>query len=436
MKCSAVEIDFCRRYLAPAVALLVVPVSAFAIQGDYTVGIEAEYSDNIGLSETNAESDTALSIFGGFLVEHESANLDADVRSLLEFKNYTNNTFSNETLGSLRANLNWKPYPGRFHWRLEDYFTQTRRIASAPFTPNNRADTNAFSTGPDLFVRIDNASRLQFQGRYSDYYFEDSIADSQRAMGSVAWIRAIRPELDLSANLVYEDADFTEAATPDFKRTDAFLRGSGRHGRSRLTVDVGGSSLERDNADDVDGFLARLTYLRQISSSVRLEIDAATQYTDSGVDLLTLGTSDLEIDRDNEQISGDVFYDQRIEARYTSGTSDRNWSLYGILREEDYEVLPQDRETQGLRLDIHRDLLSAWALNAHAGYTREKFTDINRTNRDSSLGLGVEYRLARRVTTRLDYYFNTRDSNLVGGDYDENRLVFLLYYGGNPTSFR
>lgn len=416
--------------------MLLTPMSSHALRSDYTVGIEADYSDNIGLTETNEQSDTGLAPFAGFMLEEQSTNLDAEIRTIFERVTYLDDTFDDETLGSLRGNLEWRPLPGQFHWWTEDYFTQVRRDATDPATPNNRIDTNSFSTGPDLFVRLDAASQLQLQARYSDYYFEDSTADSERMMGSVAWIRSIRPSFDLSGNLVYEDADFSESSASNFKRTDVFVRADTLQGRSNLVVDIGGTKIDRDVLEDVDGFLGRITYLRQIGVTTQFELEASTQYTDSGIDLLSAGGSAFDFTRDNQQISGDVFYNQSLEARYSTGPSEHNWSVRALLRDEDYEVLPQDRKTQGLRGDMHRNLSGPWYMNAYAAYRREKYTDLAQTNKDGEFGLGVERQLGRRFNARLDYILGTRDSNIVGGDYDENRVVFLIYYGGDPQGFR
>ena len=416
--------------------LLAVPMQSHALRGDYTVGIETEYSDNIGLVETNEQNDTGLSVFAGFMLEEQTANYDAEIRTIFERVTYLDDSFDDENLGSLRGNVEWRPLPGQLHWQAEDYFTQVRRDATDPSTPNNRVNTNSFSTGPDFFVRVDAATHLQFQARYSDYYFEDSTADSERMMGSAAWIRAIRPSFDLSGNLVYEDADFTESSVSNFKRTDLFVRADAQQGRSNFIIDIGGTKIDRDSLQDVDGFLGRVTYLRQIGTTTQFELEASTQYTDSGIDLLTAGGSAFDFDRENEQISGDVFYNQSIEARYSSGPSERNWSVRGLLRDEDYETLALDRETQGLRADMHRNLSGPWYMNAYAAYLREDFTDTLEENKDKELGIGIERQLGRRFNARLDYIFGTRDSNLVGGDYDENRVVFLLYYGGDPQGFR
>lgn len=410
--------------------------NAQAIRADYTLGIQAEYTDNITLTETNAQEEYPLSLLGGFLLEHSAAELDADVRGLLDYRNYLEDTYDNETLGSLSATAEWRPMPGSLHLIIEDYFTQTSIDTTAPETPDNRVNANAFSVGPDIFFNLAPATTLETHVRRSEYYFEDTASDSSRNSIGAGLVRDVRPQLSLSANIAYENAEFSEDSRSDFDKTDYFLRADIDRGRTEVTVDAGISDIDRAVAEDVDGFLGRLIVGRQIRTNARVDLEISSQYTDAGVDMLVAGTSPFDFDRTSEQVSGDIFLDNRIEARYRYGTSERNWGLYLIVRDEDYEVLPQDRQTAGLRFDIRRGISDSMYVNGYAQYRTEDYVDLNQVNKDSELGLGLERRLARRLTARLDYVFNARDSDAVGLDYDENRILFLVYYGGDPQLFR
>jgi len=423
--------------VANTVGLLLCIPAVQAIQVDYGFGAGAEYSDNIALEQDNERDDFGLSVFAGFSLVHTAAKLDADLRGGIEYTDYMNDVFADETLGSLRADVEWRPIPNVLHWHVEDYFTQTRRNILEPETPGNRVNANAFATGPDLFARIGPATTLESQLRRAEYYFEDSAADSSRNILSLGWVRALRPNLDASANVSYEDAEFTETDDLDFDRFDYFLRADSRRGRSSMLVDLGFSQIDRESAKDVDGFLGRLLLTRQVGVTTVLNLEVSSQYTDSGTDLLMAGPMPFTLDRTNEQISTDLFNDRRIEARYRSGTADRNWGAFVQLRDEDYETLLLDRESQALRLDFHRNLTASLYLNGYLLLRRDKYTDApQRTDKDATYSLGLERRLSRAVTARLDYAYNTRDSSMTGFDYDENRVLFLIYYGTNPGTFR
>lgn len=410
--------------------------NALAIRADYTLGVQAEYTDNITLSETNAQEEYPLSLLGGFLLEHSAAELDADVRGLLDYRNYPEDTYDSETLGSLSATAEWRPMPGALHLVVEDYFTQTALNTAEPETPDNRVNANAFSIGPDLFFRLAPATTLETHIRRSEYYFEDTAADSSRNSIAAGLVRTVRPQLSVSANVSYEDAEFSEDSRNDFSKLDYFLRGDLHRGPTLVTLDVGMSDIDRTIGQDVNGFLGHLILGRQIRTNARVDLELSSQYTDSGMDMLTTGSSPFVLDRSGEQISGDIFYDNRAEARYTSGTTDHNWSAYLILRDEDYEVLPQDRRSSAIRLDFRRGISESIYLNGYGQYRREDYSELDQLNKDTELGLGLERRLARRVSARLDYVFSTRNSDVVGGSYDENRMLFLIYYGSDPGQFR
>lgn len=424
---------------AHAAVLLYIP-DALAIRTDYTLGMQAEYSDNIRLTENGQQSDLALSLLGGMLVEHTAAELDANIRGLFDYRDYLEDTFGSETLGSLNANVEWRPLPGALHLIAEDYLTQTRVRSTEPETPANRINTNALSVGPDVFFRPAPGNTLETQIRRSEYYFEDSPTvtspDSSRNSILAGWVRALRPQLSLSANIAYEDAEFEDQSQFDFSKTDYFLRAAYERGRSDVIADVGLSDIDRNTGEDVDGFLGRISMGRQIRMNARLDLDVSAQYTDSGMDLLATGSGPFALDRIGEQVSGDIFFDRRVEARFISGTADRNWAAYVIARDEDYELLPLDRRTTAVRLDVRRGIADALYLNGHVQHRIEKYSDIGQTNKDSEIGLGLERLLSRKVTARLEYAFNTRNSDVAGADYDENRVLLLVYYGGNPDSFR
>lgn len=414
--------------------------NVLALRTDYTLGTQAQYSDNIRLTQNNEQNDVVLSLLGGLLVEHTAADLDADIRGLMDYRSYVEDTFGNETLGSVNGNVEWRPLPGALHLVAQDYFTQTTVNSIAPETPANRVNTNALSVGPDIFFRPSPGNTVETQLRRSEYYFGDgptaATPDSSRNSITAGWIRAVRPQLSLSAHAAYEDAQFDEQSQSDFSRMDYFLRGLYRRGQSELVADVGLSNIDRTAGEDVDGFLGRVTLGRQIRTNARLDLDLSAQYTDAGTDLLTTGGRSFAPNRTGTQVTGDIFFDRRVEARYRSGTTDRNWVAYVIARDEDYELTALDRRTRGLRFDVRRMLADAWYFNGHVQHRTEKYLDLGQTNKDSEIGLGLERQLTRKVTARLEYAFNTRNSDVVGGDYNENRVLLLVYVGGNPNSFR
>lgn len=420
-----------------AVACAAIPLQdALALRADYTLGVQAEYSDNITLSETNTREEYPLSLLAGVSLEHSAAELDADVRGLLDYRNYLEDTYDNETLGSLSATAEWRPMPGALHLVVEDYFTQTAINAADPETPDNRVNANAFSIGPDLFFRLAPATTLETHLRRSEYYFEDTTADSSRNSIGLGLVRAIRPQLSLSANIAYEDAKFSDDSDGDFNKMDYFLRADIERGRTLLTVDAGVSDIDRSVEDDVDGFLGRMLLGRQIRTNARVDLEISSQYTDSGVDMLVAGSAPFVFDRTAEQVSGDIFLDNRVEARYISGTSERSWGVYLILRDEDYEVLPQDRRSYGGRVDFRRGISESTYLNGYAQYREEDYSELDQTNKDSELGLGLERRLTRLITARVDYILTSRNSDVAGLGYDENRILLLVYYGSDPNLFR
>lgn len=419
-------------------ALTLASFGALALQGDYSVGAGVEYSDNITLDSGNERNDLIWIGLVGLSVSEESSNINGAARALIEHRKYSENTFDDETLLTLRSALDWRISENRFHWRIEDYFEQQFLDRQAPETPDNRVGTNVLSTGPDFFLRLDSVNSAEMGLRYSDYYFEESEADSERKSGYLRWIHKLRRGGELSVNWGLQDVAFDEnVAHTDFDRQDLFASYDKQQAHTTLGVDLGISRIDRQNNDTIDGFLGRLLWTQEFRAASLIQIDASVQYTDTGLDLLTAGQRGRELDIVGEQLSADIFHDQRVEVTYQLGTAANSLEVQAIVRDEDFETDQSlDRTSHGGRILGRRAIAPLVTGTAFADYRRTKYRDDGEVQKDSSLGLGLSYRLARQLTASLQYRFMLRSSNIDVSEYDENRLTFVVYYGSDPYSYR
>lgn len=411
---------------------------ATAAQGEYSLGVEATYTDNSLLAESDVNDDLLTSMLFGFLVRNEGSRVSADITSLIDYKSYRDNTFSDESWYYLNGRVDVTLRPSSLFWVFEDYYSQVERNSLIPGTPDNLINTNVFSTGPDIYFRINSLNRLHVENRYIDYRFDDTPTDSQRKSLLISWEYTASQNINLSANAEYHDATFKDLDESDFSRTDAYFRVYGLQSRVSYQFDIGATLIDRSSEEDVEGFLANFILRNQFRLDSYFQLDASAQYTDTAQDLLTSYTQSTtsQVNLVGEQVSGDVFYDRRVEMIYHLGSSINSYQLQLVYREEDYEVLLQDRRTHGARIDHASNYSSVVTFNSFIQYQTYDNLDADQLDKLTLAGLAMDYRLSRNYTMRLEYNYNAQESTESTFDYKENRMLISIFYGRNPRSYR
>ena len=422
--------------MAKLLAGCAMTLPSLAARVDYSLGVEAEYSDNSTLASSNENDDLRQSALLGMSFQEDTSKLTADIRTLVEYSDYRDDSFPDESWFYLNGNASWAIRPSSFYWIVEDYYSQQRRNSLLPETPDNLIDTNVFSTGPDFYFRLNPANRLHLGVRGSDYRFEDTPVDSTRGLLLIAWQYAISASTELSLNAEYQDVAFDEVEDADFDRQDLFFRIETQPSRSSFQLDLGASYIDRELEEDVDGFLARMIWRNQFRQESYFQLDASSQYTDSGLDLLSSGAQNDQFDRVGEQISGDIFYDSRLEATYSFGLAASSYTIQASYREEDYEVLLQDRRSRGLRIGYEYMYSPTLTLTGQLQYRKYMNLDVDQTDRERTGGIALNYRISRNYTLRTEYNLNTQESNIPTAEYDENRILLVFFYGRDPGSYR
>ena len=186
----------------------------------------------------------------------------------------------------------------------------------------------------------------------------------------------------------------------------------------------------------MDGFLARILWRNQFRQLSHFQLDISSQFTDSGLNLLTTGTQNTGFDGAGEQISGDIYYDKNLEASYRFGSSSSTYDVQASIRDEDYETLPQDRRTRRLIFGYEYRYSVTTTYSSQLQYQHYDNLDVDQIYRERSASLSMNYRVSRNYTLRFEYSLNNRDSNILTGEYNENRILFSFFYGNDPGSYR
>lgn len=76
-------------------------------------------------------------------------------------------------------------------------------------------------------------------------------------------------------------------------------------------------------------------------------------------------------------------------------------------------------------LRVDHELLRNLLIGVEGGYTRDVFEGIGREDDNYSAGVDVTYLINRNLRAQIGYDFETRETNAIGSEFDEN-IVFLL----------
>lgn len=385
----------------------------------------AGWSDNIALESVNAQEGTIGQV--GLLVgfASESPKLSSDVEANVAFEHYFDGTFDDDVIGGVDATLAFAVVPERFVWFLQENFGQ---ITSDPFsaaTPNNRENINFLTTGPDIMIRLGGVTSLLFSGRYSDTQYETSDLDGERFGGTLALARKVSAASTLSINLMGERVEFEsivpEGEVRNYDRQEAFARYDVHGARGSVIVDLGYTSIERDD-ESSHGLLARVALFRQITASSIVRLDAGTQFSSAG-DMFRDLQSQRGVRLDSQSViaSNDPF-ESRFAAiglnylRHRTG-----FGLSGSVRDETYErSTALNRTLTSLEAYASRQLSRTTELRIFGTFDREDF-DAGFTDDELRTGVALAWELGRHVELRLQYDRFDRDSSAGNTSYTENR---------------
>ena len=408
---------------------------AAALELDWSVGSGIELTDNASRSADGGEAEQIGVLWAGLEVQEDTPMLQMGLTSLLQYRDYQQQTFDDHTLFALSAQFTASLIPRRLHWRVEDYFRQIRVDDLSPLTPDNRQDINVFWTGPDLFFRFGPSTELQLGGRFGHHYYQEVAGDNIRLAGSAALTRRLTTRMDGSLNsevlrVEYEDANLFN----DFTRYDGFAGLDLAFRHSDLTLELGASHIERSGAADLQGALAALRLTRRLPRGNSAGVAYRQHYSESGATLLAAGDDPLLIDLVTTVVPRDIAYIRRAELYHVRARGGLYSRLLMHWRDEEFEVGDLDRIAFGGRLDLGYALTAMWSGGAYLSYRRSDYRRLERQDDDWLLGAHIEYRFTRHAVASLGYAHDTRNSSLPAADYRENVVLLGLRYGERPST--
>lgn len=408
--------------------LLILPVDVLAADIHYSIGSTLTHSTNLNHEPIPVNDELSQSVRGVVSAVENSASIVANVDMSVEAIHYTNNLASDSSNGQLLGNALWNIRPGMFAWYVSDVYTQTAIDTLVSDTPANRQNVNAFSTGPNYYLRINRRSNFELDGRLERYTYEDIIANNNndRATTIAKLDYAFNPALNTNLNyqityVTYDD----QVINTDFSRNDVFLGAEYARGVNTVNMEAGYTSVNNYQINDVTAsrYLVSLQNQRTRNTVIRAEYNR--ELSDSGIDVFNITTAGNPV----VSVNSDLY------VRTTSSVNMINTMSSGVLtinaHKIDSDYLSAVNLDQSLRAIYITNL---WNLHRRStlifdgSYTQTRFQFINRIDDDYLYGMTYTYGITRHVNFDLRAEQVERQSTDLQYNFDDTRIILTLEY--------
>ncbi|MBN8727801.1 MAG: hypothetical protein J0H15_08880 [Xanthomonadales bacterium] len=428
------------RALASAAFAAALPVAASAAHLDYSLEFGFGHSDNINQSATDPVGSNMLVPRIHFDLDQQGAVLAARAVGDVQYIDYLNGDFGNQTLADLDALLDWAILPRRLHFVLEDSASVQPVNVLQPNSPANMQQVNVVSLGPTLQFRLGEAltGQADFRMINSSASKNDEF-DSLRELGALRAIRELSPTTTLSANLDAQHVHFTSnqpdsANGGDYDRYN--LYGHYHSALAALDVDVslGYSRLQPDVGASRSSPLFRGTLEWRATPHSRLRADLARRYSDAAEDLGEVDFSRMPaftsgLLAGDATISSGVYLLRRAEVGYAYAGETFSLAFAPYWQKLDYVYDPTlDESARGASFDASYRPRPLWTVGVSAGSERRSYRTLDRRDDDLRAGFFLAQQLSRHWSWRLDLLRNRRSSTAPLQGFTENVALFTLVF--------
>jgi hypothetical protein len=446
-------------------------VSSAVNAGDfsYTIGYQAQFSDNIRLVPADSDdlvSDVQHSLFSDLVYTHVTRSVQERLHLGYEHQSYRrDDTYPDQNVVTVDAFGEWHFAPRLFSWTVMDTFRQVQMIATEPATPDNLENSNVLLTGPNLYLRFGALDRLTLEARYGNVYIANTELQNNRGIAAVRWDHRISTHTHIGADYEYTDVKFTGAipqsappppppalptedflARADYRRSDAFLSLGFGTVITSLEGEVGVTKIDRtrrgapitvapDFEPELEDDRVSVAWRYQLGRLSRFGARFAREFSDTGSSLLSNVDGDL-IQSDTGQsgaaltdvVTGDIYYSRRGEAYFQQSGGVVPWGLRYLRRDLDFiDNEANNRQERFMSVDATYPLSS---LVSVAGSLSRLYADYEtgRSDRDTEMSVFGLYRLSREILSRLELRRVIRDSTQDNAQYTDNRVILTLTY--------
>ncbi len=410
--------------------------SAGAARLDYSLELGALYDDNVRLTENDRSDDIELIPRLIFLFTEDATRLTANVAGDIEYRDYTQGTFSNDFRGTLAGTAVWHVIPQRMDWVFEDYLGRQPINVLLDNTPDNQQQTNFFLTGPTFHAHFSDRSSGQLDLRYSNSYADTTREFNGNRLSALGqWLYRLSETRSVAVYVQDQGVRYNSApSTLDYDRQDLYggYRAIGAH--SQLDLEAGYTWLSFRNGGGSDSgvrLLGRLRY--DLGPRTRLGAEVERSFSDTAQDLIMdpdrVGKVVIGSGLDNMLVSPQVYTQTRASVDFSYATDRHRFSVAPFWRKLDYVTdTTLDEKSVGGYAEYAFQWTPLTSLQAFAGANRREYAHLDRTDTDRSVGARLFWQMARQWLWRFEVQHTTRSTNAPGLDYTDNQFLVAIRY--------
>jgi hypothetical protein len=410
------------------------PVATLA-EINLNVEVTAGYTDNLQRQpEGEDEVPASLGLAGAWV--ETTRHLAVDIEGRVDGIKYFNDTVDDEIVGQLDGSLTWWAVPERFAWVIENVYGQVATDPFQPISPENRENTNFFSTGPDWYIPFGERMRAYLGGRYGMARYEITETDSDRLVGVAGIDRAVSSKSRLGVQVSSESVDFDSALQSDFDRQEVYARYEFSRDQqtgglpSGLTVNAGYTWLDGDAGDD-SAPLIEVLYSKGLSSSVRVGLELASRFSDAGLEFAAGGLPGSGPGTDPGVIPQAGVYEERSGLATVDFQRQRTTLGFAVrLADESYETDTLDRRRFDVRLTAERRMTRRLTGSAGVLWSRNEYASggLDREDTDTEYRLELRRELGQRSSIAVIGLHASRSSDDPLIEFDETRGYLVFDY--------
>jgi hypothetical protein len=413
---------------AALLVLLSCHVEAGAGELAFGAGYTFTYETNPTRAVTNPVSDVRHEVLAGFAYQETTSSVKARALAQAEARRYRRDTFPDDTFLYFDGAAVWSMVPRTLDWTVEDNLGETRIDLSIPDTPNNRIQSNTFTTGPDLTLRLGSATNLILGGRYGKYDLEDA-GGNERFTGSARLQHLLTGASKLTLNYEHTLLQVEPpTAVAEARREDLYLRFESRSSTANeVALDLGATRIAPEGHEEATHPRAQLSFARQLTTATGIRGSVSDYVSDAYTDSLTRQIVFLAPPPGN-----DVYRAQAVALSIASVSGALSFNLQGYGRKIDYELIDGDYDEAIGRLDMAWQSSPDLRLGANAEYIKRTFASSGTADIEKTATLGFTYLLTRALSIAVDAGYQEVENTGAPGIITASRLRAIVGYSTLP----
>lgn len=394
-----------------------------------TAIVDMRHTDNAKLVPDNEVNELVVSARVGAKIDSGSGPFQFNANTLLSYQHYTQDTFGDQQYFNLDATAGWEMIKNRLDWNMQDFFSQQFINSLDPSTPDNIQDTNVFTFGPNIYFPISARQSITLQPEYRNFSYEVQDIDNQQNSLNASWSYQMFPTLNVGLAGEVNSVDYDEESISDTTFRNIHLIVSRKLPRSVYSVKLGLTRADRESGGSVRGLTGAITWVLNLTGASNLYTSISSDVTDTNRNLLHVSRSPETGDFSNEQISTEILRNSVAKLTYRREDAKLKSSVWVEFDEQDYEQASLGREVQVAGLKFDYSVTPTVTAGVYGQYDHTKLTDTGREDYLYTVGSIINYRLSRKLHSKVDIKYRNKDSTLDISDFSEMSIFVSLVYG-------